>query len=68
MQVYFADANTAKLYLSVDEGINFTTRILSPNTINPLSLLQHPTVEDWVLGHDSINNIVSGCGQLISYD
>ena len=47
------------LYLSTDEGVTFMKRSLVPSSIDPLSLLIHPTVEDWVLGHDTVNNAVS---------
>ena len=53
------DATRAILYVSEDEGASFTTQNLSPSTINPTSLLFHPTEQDWILAHDPVNNAVS---------
>ena len=59
VQVYFVDSTSPTLYVSTDGGNSFTSRTLSPNTIDPLSLVDHPTEEDWVLAHDPTNNAVS---------
>ena len=58
-QVFFVDAFYARIYVSQNEGVSFTTRALIPSTISPTTLLFHPTEEEWILAHDPVNSAVS---------
>ena len=49
------------MYISTDEGVTFTKRVLSPGSINPSSLVPHPMLENWVLAHDPDSSVVGTC-------
>ncbi len=52
------ESSQSVMYISIDEGMTFTKRVLSPSTIDPSSLVSHPMLENWVLAHDPDNNVV----------
>ena len=44
------------IYISQDEGATWTTRQLSPNTIDPRSLVWNPRREGYAIAHDARND------------
>ena len=56
IQVVFFHSIQSTIYISFDEGANWTTTNLSPNTINPRSFVWNPLYEQSAIAHDSVNN------------
>ena len=61
-QLVFRDSQHAQIYVTRDEGNTFTTRQLSPSTVDPGTMLFHPTLYTHFLIYDPTNYIVS-CSQ-----
>ena len=58
LQVVFYHSTRPVVYISWDEGSTWTTRTLSPNTIDPRSLLWDPRQEQSAIAHDRVNNFI----------
>ena len=52
----FSHASKPIIYISRDEGATWTTRQLSPGTIDPRSLVWNPQREGYAIAHDASND------------
>ena len=52
----FSHATRSIIYISQDEGATWTTQQLSPNTIDPRSLVWNPRREGYAIAHDGTND------------
>lgn len=52
----FSHASRAIIYVSQDEGATWTSRNLSPTTIDPHSLVWNPRREGYAIAHDETND------------
>ena len=51
--IVFPDDNNRTIFISQDEGLNYSVRSIP---VDPKSLLYHPTKPEWVLGFDEDQN------------
>lgn len=58
-QVIVHHATQGKFYYSMDEGVTWSKRILSPPSLNPRSLLWNPVNDRMAVAHDSQHNNVT---------
>ena len=54
----FYHATLPKIYISNNEGATWTSRDLSPNTINPRSFVWNPRQERSAIAQDPVNDFL----------
>ena len=57
-QLVFADATQPQIYVTTDEGASFNTQRFTTTTINPQTLVFHPTRTNYFLAYDNTNKRV----------
>ena len=58
LQVVFYHATQSIIYVSQNDGDTFTTRNLSPTTINARSFVWNPQLDQSAIAHDPTNSVL----------